>query len=113
MAITKVYAHVSCKSLEISIAWYAKLFGRKPDTRPMPGLAEWHYGDGAGIQLFEDAGHAGSSTLTLGVTDVAEERSRLSSSGVSPGEIEDAKEFRICRMRDPDQNLVVLAGPKS
>jgi hypothetical protein len=54
MSIQKVFAHVSCSSLATSAPWFQKLLGRKPDALPMTGLVEWHYGEGAGIQLFED-----------------------------------------------------------
>ena len=112
MQIQKIYAHISCSNLDTSIDWFSKLYGRGPDTRPMAGLAEWHHGDSAGLQLFEDAKHAGSGTLTLGIADLANERMRLEQLGFRPGEIEDTKEFKIVRLRDPDANLVVLVGER-
>ena len=113
MPIKTIYAHIACSDLSNSTEWYAKLFGRKPDALPMPGLAEWHYGEAAGIQLFEEKPHAGASTLTLGVTDLDGEHARFEKNGLQPGDLEDAKQFKIFRTRDPDGNLVVLAGPKS
>lgn len=112
MRIHKIYAHISCSKLDTSIVWFSKLFALDPDRRPMAGLAEWHHGDSAGLQLFEDAQHAGAGTLTLGVADLANERMRLEKLGFRPGEIEDTKEFRIVRLRDPDGNLVVLVGER-
>jgi hypothetical protein len=110
MAIETVFAHVSCSSLEASISWYEKLFGKPPLRRPMPGLAEWQFTDSAEVQLFEDKGKAGSSTLTLGVLPLADERQRLLDAGLEPGPIEKADHFWIMRMRDPDANLVVMAS---
>ena len=43
----------------------------------MPGLAEWHHGEQAGFQLFENNKHAGHGTLTLIVAGVIEEQARL------------------------------------
>ncbi|MES2253443.1 MAG: VOC family protein [Pseudomonadota bacterium] len=110
MAIETIFAHVSCSNLEVSIAWYAKLFGRAPDRRPMDGLAEWHFTDSAEVQLFESQNNAGHSTLTLGVLPMAPECKRLADAGLKVGEIEEAKDFYIMRMRDPDGNLVVFAS---
>lgn len=65
MILSKIYANLSCSDLSGSVAWYEKLFGRAPDARPMNGLAEWHHGDSAGLQLFENTADAGRGTLTL------------------------------------------------
>ncbi|WP_336969016.1 VOC family protein [Sphingobium aromaticiconvertens] len=111
MALTAIFAQLSCSRLEESIGWFTQVFGRDPDARPMPGLAEWHEGQGAGFQLFEAADHAGHGTLTLIVSDVASDRARLVEAGLEPGPVEAADYTSICRMRDPDSNLVVLAQP--
>jgi len=110
MSIKTIFAHVSCSNLETSIAWYAKLFGRAPDRRPMDGLAEWHFTDSAEVQLFESQNNASHSTLTLGVLPLTPERQRLADAGLKVGEIEETKNFFIMRMKDPDGNLVVLAS---
>ena len=110
MAIETIFAHVSCSDLEASIGWYEKLFGKAPLRRPMPGLAEWQFSDSAEVQLFEDEDKAGTSTLTLGVLPLAPERQRLLDAGLDAGPIEEAKDFYIMRMRDPDGNLVVFAS---
>lgn len=47
--------------------------------------------------------------MTLGVSDLASERARLSELKLQPGAIEEADYVGIVRLRDPDQNLVVLA----
>lgn len=110
MGIRTIFAHVSCSDLETSIRWYETLFGKPPTRRPMDGLAEWHFTDSAEVQLFEDATHAGASTLTLGVLPLQPEHDRLAATGLHPEPIEEARHFFIMRLRDPDQNLVVLAS---
>ena len=112
MAIATIFAQVSCSDLETSVSWYEKLFGKPPLRRPMPGLAEWQFTDSAEVQLFEDKTHAGHSTLTLGVLPMEPERQRLVDAGLNPGPIEEADDYFIMRMRDPDQNLVVFASAK-
>jgi hypothetical protein len=110
MAIATIFAQVSCSDLETSISWYEKLFGKPPLRRPMPGLAEWQFTHSAEVQLYEAKEHAGHSTLTLGVLPLQVEHDRLEKVGLQPGPIEEATHFFVLRLRDPDQNLVVLAS---
>jgi hypothetical protein len=110
MPIETIFANVSCSDLSVSEPWYEKLFGRAADRHPMDGLAEWHFTDSAEVQLYEDKTKAGHSTLTVGVMPLGAERDRLAAAGIAVGEIEEAKDFFILRLADPDKNLVVLAS---
>jgi hypothetical protein len=78
----------------------------------MAKLAEWQLTESAELQVYEAKEHAGHSTLTLGVLPLEPERTRLLAAGVACGPIEEAKDFYIMRLRDPDQNLVVLASAR-
>lgn len=109
MPLHRIYAHLSCTDLDASIRWFTAVFNRGPDTRPMEGLAEWHHADNAGFQLFQNAADAGHGTLTLILRGLENERPRLETAGLSPGKIEQASYVRLIRLRDPDENLVVLA----
>lgn len=110
MAITSIFANISCADLARSTSWYATLFGREPDQTPMAGLAEWYVGP-AGFQLYQDPGKAGRGTVTIIVEDVRQEHQRLSAEGFEPGAVQAADYTTITQMRDPDGNLVVLAQP--
>jgi hypothetical protein len=112
MAIATIFAHVSCSDIEISTAWYEKLFGKPPLRRPMPGLVEWQFTDSAEVQLYEQRQHAGHSTLTLGVLPLVPEQKRLEAAGLKPGPIEETDSYFIMRLRDPDRNLVVFASAR-
>ena len=109
MTISSIYAHVSCSDLERSTIWFEKLFGRLPDARQMAGLVEWYHDAAAGMQLWQDAANAGRGTVTLIVTKLREEHARLAGAGLEPGELEPGDKVSLFRLRDPDQNLVVLA----
>ncbi|MEZ5779527.1 MAG: VOC family protein [Paracoccaceae bacterium] len=109
MALEKIYAQLACSDLAESADWFARLFDREPDARPMDGLAEWHHGESAGFQLFRETGNAGKGTLTLIVRHLRDEHARLASSGLDPGKVEAADTTSLIRLRDPDGNLVVLA----
>jgi hypothetical protein len=112
MTIATIFAHVSCSDIETSAAWYEKLFGKAPIRRPMPKLVEWQFSDSAELQLYEEAEHAGHSTLTLGVLPLEAERKRLEQAGLEPDPIEETDGYFLMRIRDPDRNLVVFASAK-
>lgn len=106
MALDKIYAQLSCADLSASLAWYEALFGRRPDARPLDGLAEWRLRDGAGLQLVQSPADAGHGTLTLVVSGLRDKHA-----GLAPGGIEPATSNSLVRLRDPDGNRVVLAEP--
>lgn len=113
MGIETIFANVSCRDLAVSKRWYEKLFGRPPVREPMPGLAEWQLTDSAEMQLNQAPEHAGHSTLTLGVLPMEPEHARLTVAGLDPGPVEETPgNFFICRLNDPDGNLVVLASAR-
>ena len=62
--------------------------------------------------MYEQREHAGHSTLTLGVLPLEAERGRWVDAGLEPSPIEEADDYFIMRIRDPDQNLVVFASAK-
>jgi hypothetical protein len=112
MGIATIFAQVSYINIESSVTWYTKLFGKPPIRRPMRGLAEWQFTESAEVQVYEQREHAGHSALTVGVLPLETERKRLEEAGLEPGPIEEAEDFFIMRIRDPDQNLVVFASAK-
>lgn len=112
MGIETIFAHVSCSDMSVSTEWYEKLFGMPPTRQPMPGLAEWHFTDSAEVQLQENGQHAGASTLTLGVLPLEPERKRLDAAGLAPGVVEETEGYFLVRLRDSDNNLVVLASAR-
>lgn len=112
MTLRKIYAHLDCSDLDRSIPWFETIFDRPPDARPMDGLAEWHHADEAGFQLFQNPDDAARGTLTLIVEGLEEERSRLKAAGLTPGALEAATSVSLIRLRDPDNNLVVMAQPE-
>jgi hypothetical protein len=105
MVLTTIVAQLSCSELERSTDWFATIFDRNPDARPMQGLAEWHHGPSAGFQLYQNPADAGHGTLTLIVRDVRAEHARLSFDGIRPGNIETA-----VYMND---SVIARPGPQS
>ena len=110
MQIGKVYAVVSTAQLEKAAEWYGRLFGRAADDRPMAGLCEWYAGAG-GVQVVEDPRRAGSSMLTVFVTDLAGARTDLQARGITLGATSPAKSGVIAQVNDPDGNIVTVVEP--
>ena len=63
--IANVLAEMIVSDHAAAVEWYAALFGRPPDRRPMDGLAEWQLSSTGGLQVFERSEEAGSSFATL------------------------------------------------
>lgn len=107
MSFTRVLAQVVVGDHDRAVAWYARLFGRAPDTTPMDGLAEWQLTGTGWLQVFSDAATAGNSTVTLGVDDLDPHLADL-------GDIEAARQTtsrdqQLGTVTDPDGNVIVLA----
>ncbi|WP_224816989.1 VOC family protein [Hasllibacter sp. MH4015] len=108
MDLITIAANLQCTDIGRSRDWYTTLFGREFDSEPMEGLLEWHHGESAVLQLFEQSSTAGSGILTLIVQDLARECERLRD--LSPGPIEQGDDVQIARLTDPDGNTVVLVS---
>lgn len=110
MDITNVRANVAVADHDAATAWYAILFGREADNRPMDGLAEWDLTPGGGLQVSLDPGNAGSSTVTLGVDDVSACVAGLRDRGIDVPDVTEGTGALFVQVTDPDGNSVVVAA---
>lgn len=110
MEIQFIYAAMRVSDIASATAFYAKVLGREPDDHPMDTLVQWRQ-QGAGIQLFADAGNAGHGTMTLVIPDMDAAKTLLAGKGVDIGAIQQGDFGRIARFKDPDGNDLVLAEP--
>jgi catechol 2,3-dioxygenase-like lactoylglutathione lyase family enzyme len=110
MTFTRVLAQATVSDLDRAVAWYATLFGRDPDARPMTGLAEWHLGESMGVQVWTDPERAGGSTMVIDESDLDGLAARLEQAGVDHAGTQPASSFRVLPLEDPDGNRVVLTG---
>ena len=108
--IQGVLAQATVSDLPLAEAWYTRLFGRAPDAKPMPGLLEWHLGEGYGVQVWEEPERAVQSALVLSETDLDSAASRLMGVGITDDGPQQATSSRILPLVDPDGNRVVLVG---
>lgn len=97
--------------LERAERWYALVFGRGPDRRPMDGLLEWSLGPDFGIQVWREPERSGHSTVVLEVPDLVAAATSLSEAGIAHDGPDPGGGARILQLADPDGNRIVLAGP--
>lgn len=110
--ITNVLAEVLVTDHAAAINWYTALFGRPPDRRPMDGLAEWQLNPTGGLQVFERADGAGSSSATLVVDTVTPVAEHLTSIGIDTELRTVSSGFAIASLVDPDGNTLTFAGSR-
>lgn len=108
--ITRVLAQCTVTDLDRAQRWYDLLFGRAPDATPMPGLLEYHLGDGCGVQVFREPDRAGRSTVVLTETDLDAAAARLREVGLTDQDAGAISVGRALQLSDPDGNRVVLVG---
>ena len=93
-----------------AVDWYARLFGRGPDRRPMAPSAEWDLGPGMGVQVYHDPDNAGGHNMIIGVDDLGATLAEIGRRGVEGEAYEvPSGQFRLCELSDPAGNVVVLA----
>ena len=112
MTTRNALAGVAVGNLTSAIGWYAKLLGRKPDLQPMEELAEWEFAGGGWIQVFQDSGRAGASSVTLVETDVEARIADLKAKGIPIKSASADDNVAIAIIADPDGNQIVFAQGK-
>jgi predicted enzyme related to lactoylglutathione lyase len=109
MTFSHVLAVAPVRDIGSAVDWYERLLGRKPDTRPMPGLADWHVSPGGWVQVFESPEHAGSTLLNLVVEDLDQTLADIAQRGIDSGDVQSgAQRARFAAVHDPDGNRVTL-----
>lgn len=108
--IHRILGHCTVTDLARAERWYAGLFEREPDARPMPGLIEWHLGDVCGLQVWSESDRAGGSSVVLGETDLDAAAARATDAGIAHEGPKPGGGARILQLTDPDGNRVVLTG---
>ncbi len=111
MPIEHVLAVVPVADLEAANGWYERLLGRPADNRPMDSLVEWQVTVTGWVQVFVDAGRAGTAMLNFAVDDLDKHVAELSSRGLAPGAIETVnKGVQLSTIADPDGNQITFIG---
>ena len=108
MSIENALAGVAVRHLESAAAWYEQLIGRAGE-QPMREVFEWLLPSGGVLQVFEDAGRGGSSSVMFSVTGIDNHLENLSARGIEIGKVTRSEVVTTAILEDPDGNQVVLA----
>ena len=117
-----VFAGLPVRNLDSAVRWYSQLFGRAPDGRPTPLIADYYLGAGqipenGTLQLREDAGRAGGGLMTINVDDIEVVSRVLQSLHASlethrfPIEALTVSEVTVGTFEDPDGNAITVVQP--
>lgn len=113
MSLQKIYSSLLTADLAGAEAWYTKLLGRGPDSRPMDTLVQWELFDQGGLMLSNSDEIAGRGVMFLYVDDLSAERHRLQALKIVLGDDIKGDYSTLAQVRDPDGNLITLATPPS
>ncbi|HEY1067573.1 MAG TPA: VOC family protein [Pirellulales bacterium] len=111
MSIDNALASLAVKDLAVSLEWYERILGRPADSQPMPGLAEWKFARGGGLQVYQLPERAGSGSCTLSATQLEELIARLDQQGVNTEERTANALVKTVMIVDPDGNHIAFAEP--
>lgn len=75
--IFEMTTQVRVSNIKEGQKWYETLLNRKPDFTPHEGFAEWELISGCWLQVAEGIPTEGNGPLSLGVTNIEDERNRL------------------------------------
>ena len=109
MPILNALASVAVKNLAAAVVWYEKVFGRPPDSRPMPEVAEWKFERGGWLQVYQLPERAGGGSCTLAVSDIDQVIAHLQSLGIDTSERTSGAKVNTVMITDPDGNHLAFA----
>lgn len=107
---TGITANIAVSDENRAREWYGRLFGRGPDSTPMPGLLEWTFADEFGLQAWTDPDRAGHSTVVVWTSDLDALGTAIESAGIAHAGIQPGGGQRILPVSDPDGNQIVFSG---
>jgi predicted enzyme related to lactoylglutathione lyase len=106
-----IYAAGTVADFDAGLDWYTRLMGRPADDLPFPGMAQWRNMNRAGLQLWQDKDRAGRGLMTIVVTDIEREKTRLAAAGIELGAIAWGAFGAAAELRDPEGNRINLTEP--
>lgn len=117
-----VFAGLPVRELERAVDWYSQLFGRAPDGRPTPDIAEYYLAAGrtpehGTLQLRADHGRSGGGVATLNVADIDAVTTVLEGLGVPfepqefPADAVEVSSVTVGTFLDPDGNAITVVQP--
>jgi hypothetical protein len=109
MTIDNALASVAVKDIATATAWYERLIGRRPDSTPMPELAEWKFPRGGWLQVYQLAERAGGCSCTLAVSDIDEVAAQAQRLAIDTSQRTSGPRVKTLMITDPDGNHLAFA----
>jgi hypothetical protein len=109
MSIDNALASVAVVDIRKAAAWYERLLGRPPDTRPMPEVAEWRFKRGGWLQVYQLPERAGRGSFTLAVTGIDQVVARARELGIDTSERSSSEKVKTLMITDPAGNHIAFA----
>lgn len=109
MTIKNALASVAVKDLQASARWYENLFGRGPDSIPMPEVAEWKFEGGGWLQVYQSKNFSGATSITLSVTDIDDQINSLKRLNINTDKPITTEKVKLVMIKDPDGNSIAFA----
>jgi ketosteroid isomerase-like protein len=108
MSIKNALASVPVRNLAAAVQWYEKLFGRPPEPRHSPDVAEWKFEMGGWLQVYQNAQRAGSGSFSLTVSSLAEHVAAFKTCGLETDQQMTTEKFKLVMLKDPDDNSIAF-----
>lgn len=108
MTVRNAIASVAVKDLETAKTWYEKLL-EQPCSMPMPGVAEWTFAGGGGLQVYELPERAGGGSVTLSVKDIEAIVRQLETLGIDTSQRTSSDRVKTVMIVDPEGNHIAFA----
>ncbi|MEO6238113.1 MAG: VOC family protein [Vicinamibacterales bacterium] len=109
MSIDNAIASLAVKDVKTAAAWYQRLLGRPADSRPMPDVAEWKFGRGGWLQVYQLPERAGGGSVTLAVSDIESVVAHVRGLGMDTSERSSGAGVKTLMIVDPDGNHLAFA----
>jgi catechol 2,3-dioxygenase-like lactoylglutathione lyase family enzyme len=109
MIIKNAIASLAVRDLTSAVDWYQRLLGRPADSTPMAEVAEWKFGGGGWLQVYQNPDRAGLGSVTLAVDSLDQARSDLERLGIDAGNSMYSEKVRVVMIKDPDGNSIAFA----
>jgi predicted enzyme related to lactoylglutathione lyase len=109
MSIDNAIASIAVKDLRAAVPWYEALLGRKPDSTPMPEVAEWKFRRGGWLQVYQLPERAGAGSVTLAVSDIEEVAARVEKLGIDTSQRASSAKAKTVMIVDRDGNHIAFA----
>ena len=109
MPIENAIASVAVTNLNSAVDWYTNVLGKKPDSTPMPEVAEWKFTRGGWLQVYQLPERAGSGSCTLAVSSIDEQVAVLTRLGVDTSQRTSGASVKTVMITDPDGNHLAFA----